>query len=129
MFTDCTEIMCMQAGNAYCNDENENLSVQIPEGCATWYDGCNTCSVQEGKLSICTLMMCFKNGEPSCLSYYIREKLHVGDICSRFCEDSSQSFIDRKNECPLRTRCASTNTNIGFDTCGDNALRCITIGH
>jgi len=46
------------------------LENSIPFNCATWYDGCNTCSVVNGQLSSCTYMMCFTNNAPKCETYY-----------------------------------------------------------
>ena len=38
----------------------------IPDNCLTWHDGCNMCSVENGKLTVCTQMMCFAQGTPQC---------------------------------------------------------------
>ena len=42
---------------------------EIPDNCLTWNDGCNTCSVNEGKLALCTEMYCFAQGTPNCMVY------------------------------------------------------------
>jgi len=42
----------------------------IPHGCASWFDGCNTCQVENDVATVCTLMMCFVSGTPECLSYW-----------------------------------------------------------
>ena len=69
-----------QYGN--CQVANE---ISIPDNCATWYDGCNTCQVRDGRAEICTLMYCFRNNEPYCMSYHIQSNsLNVGDVCYRF---------------------------------------------
>ena len=44
-------------------------SQTIPEGCLTWYDGCNVCEVSDDGLLGCTMMMCFQNGESECRAY------------------------------------------------------------
>ena len=44
-------------------------SCQIPNNCLTWNDGCNTCSVSDGKLALCTEMYCFAQGTPNCMVY------------------------------------------------------------
>ena len=41
----------------------------IPRNCVSWYDGCNTCSVNNGVLRACTRMMCFREDTPHCLSF------------------------------------------------------------
>ena len=54
-------------------DQNlpEKDKVKIPENCAIWFDGCNTCHVSEHGLEMCTLKLC-KYSEmqtPKCLEY------------------------------------------------------------
>jgi len=101
----------------------------IPDNCATWNDGCNTCQVRDGRAEICTLMYCFRQAEPYCMSYHIQyNSLEMGDICYRFCEDGSQESINRRSDCPDGTVCKKINVfgyDIGFDTCGDNSMRCL----
>lgn len=46
--------------------ENHNT---IPQSCATWYDGCNTCQVRNGQLGACTRMMCFRNDRAYCTRF------------------------------------------------------------
>ena len=41
----------------------------IPRDCISWYDGCNTCMVNNGVLGACTRMMCFKEDIPRCIQY------------------------------------------------------------
>ena len=76
-------------------------------------------------------MYCFINNEAKCISYYKNgvKQLKVGDICYRFCEDNSQSYIDNKGGCPGITKCTSTfNKNsvsmIAYDSCDDRAWTC-----
>lgn len=40
------------------NNENEIIQSEIPEGCETWFDGCNNCMVGEGGKIACTRKMC-----------------------------------------------------------------------
>jgi putative hemolysin len=44
---------------------------EIPEGCISWYDGCNTCSVIDGQIGGCTRMYCQEMNEPECLEYAV----------------------------------------------------------
>ena len=37
--------------------------------CVSYFDGCNHCSVKDGKPDACTLMYCEKPTEPKCLQY------------------------------------------------------------
>ena len=41
----------------------------IPHNCLSWFDGCNTCSVNNGVLRGCSRMMCFTESNPHCLSF------------------------------------------------------------
>ena len=110
-------------------DCSSSKTPQIPWNCAQWYDGCNTCEVSGGDVQACTMMMCFTNNRPYCMSYY-SGGLQQGDMCYRFCEDGSMTPINRRNDCPKDTECVSENSNlIGFDSC-NNVMRCIpTNGH
>jgi len=107
----------------------------IPDNCATWNDGCNTCQVRGGRAEICTLMYCFRQAEPYCMNYHIQKNtLNMGEVCYRFCEDGSQESVNRRSDCPSETECVSTyNKNsvsmISFDSCYDRAYTCQTTGH
>ena len=51
----------------------------IEDGCHHWFDGCNTCEVEDGRLA-CTEKMCFQtNGEAHCLDDEIGDG-HSTDI-------------------------------------------------
>ena len=41
----------------------------IPNNCISWYDGCNTCQVNNGIIGGCTRLMCFREGWRHCLSF------------------------------------------------------------
>lgn len=116
--------ICYERKPGYCIDDTSN-SMNVPWNCVTWFDGCNTCYHINGALGGCTMMMCFTRAEPYCMTY-TTEPLRLGDICYRFCEDGSQTSISRRNDCPKNTVCTQDNPNkIAFDTCSNNALRCI----
>ena len=114
---------------------------RIPENCATFYDGCNTCQVRDGIAEICTMMYCFTNNPTRCLTYYRDNtqnnkpnNLLVGDICYRFCEYGLQEPVNRKDDCPTNSVCKSTfNENsvsmISYDSCNDRAWTCQIEGH
>ena len=54
-----------------CIDLKKPPSNNIPENCASWNDGCNTCMVnKDGSIGGCTRMMCFIKNDPKCNSYY-----------------------------------------------------------
>ena len=42
-----------------------------PPNCASWFDGCNTCLIRDGNIYGCSMMMCFRQGNPHCLSFDI----------------------------------------------------------
>ena len=44
------------------NNQNNHLI-----NCEIWYDGCNTCQVNNGIIGSCTRIMCFREDEPRCL--------------------------------------------------------------
>ncbi len=47
-----------------------NELVNAPEkSCLDWFDGCNTCSVKDGKVLSCTEIMCYVMEEPRCLAH------------------------------------------------------------
>ena len=51
-------------------DKNHSVNeVKIPRNCVSWFDGCNTCGVKDGKLTMCTQMACEKLAPPKCLKF------------------------------------------------------------
>ncbi len=97
----------------------------IPYGCATWFDGCNHCMVSNGQLAACTRMMCFTQRPAECLSY---NRLNVGDVCYRFCEDGSEQTVNARDKCPSGSQCVQQNSQntLGFDSCGSSAWFCVS---
>ena len=128
--TDCTEEVCyVNPVNSRCN-RFDYQNPTVPMNCASWFDGCNTCMVNNGQITGCTMMMCFRIADPYCQSF-TTDDLQKNDICYRFCEDSSQTYIDRQNDCPSGTQCLSESTSlVSFDSCGYRAKKCLTVqGH
>ena len=122
----CSENVCYMkpSQQGQCVD-NVHPETFIPEDCLTWYDGCNTCSVNDGLLEACTMMYCFTTNDPQC-TQYLNSELTQGDICYRFCEDGSQTMIDRSEDCPKGTECMPSDMDmISYDSCGVRAHRCI----
>ena len=39
---------------------------KIPDGCISYFDGCNNCMVSNGVMTACTYMTCKKYEEPRC---------------------------------------------------------------
>ena len=50
----------------------------IPDNCAIWFDGCNTCQISD-KGNLCTKMMCMNQQPSECKRYYIPEELSADD--------------------------------------------------
>ena len=44
-------------------------NTRIPNGCIIWYDGCNTCMVNNGNTGVCTEMECSTYDTSDCLRY------------------------------------------------------------
>jgi hypothetical protein len=47
------------------NQQNDH----IPLECSVWYDGCNTCQVNNGIIGACTRVMCFTENPTRCINY------------------------------------------------------------
>ncbi|KYC45562.1 MAG: Kazal-type serine protease inhibitor domain protein [Candidatus Methanofastidiosum methylothiophilum] len=43
---------------------------EVHPGCKSWFDGCNTCFINENGEASCTEMYCEEPGELRCLEYY-----------------------------------------------------------
>ena len=41
----------------------------IPLDCVSWNDGCNTCGVEQGQTTMCTMMACFRQATPYCMAF------------------------------------------------------------
>lgn len=46
-----------------------NNPIQIPNNCKKWFDGCNSCEVNNGVLGSCTRLLCFTEDTPYCLKF------------------------------------------------------------
>lgn len=121
---------------AYDRDQNgrciepQTPPVVIAHNCVSWYDGCNTCFVHEGNIQGCSMMMCFTQNEPYCQAFSTAA-LEIGDLCYRYCEDGSQSFVDMRAQCPQSSQCVAQDTaSVSYDACNQNAYTCQSIiGH
>jgi len=71
----------------------------IPVGCSRWFDGCNTCTVLDGKLDKCTLRACQPQDleEPKCTAYDYVEKSE--NTCFGY------NFTDCPSECVVGPSC------------------------
>ena len=131
---ECTETLCSGplTREPQCISKDVSLDPMnpfepnIPHNCATWFDGCNTCSVQDGHTQICTLMACYRTLKPYCQTF-TTDPLIQGDICFRYCIDNSQSTINRADQCPKNTACMPHKNLHAFDYCHDNVMKCTSI--
>merc|ERR1719329_1314232 len=73
----------------------------IPEGCTSYNDGCNTCSVRNGQMGACTMMMCFRQGTPFCSAYADGRTCTGPDACTDASGGGGQ---------PEGARCSTTPT-------------------
>jgi len=69
VLTGCTKVV-PEVDNTPVNSEPtsfENIDTTIiPEGCISWFDGCNTCIILNGQIAGCTKMYCEQMLEPKC---------------------------------------------------------------
>jgi len=74
----CNDVMCdLHCDNGFRVNEqgcsmcicNEGILDGIPNGCVSWFDGCNTCSVLNGVTQVCSMMYCITDQSPYCLLY------------------------------------------------------------
>ena len=62
---------------------------KIPNGCLSWFDGCNTCTVVKGKRGVCGTNTCSRRGGQKCLKYSsCRNNKMCGD--SHWCRRSAK---------------------------------------
>ena len=61
-----TKPQCIQYYEGYNADGEDKDEGSELKNCASWYDGCNTCMVRDGKIGGCTRMFCQKMNKPYC---------------------------------------------------------------
>jgi len=61
------ETPCPLTNNNFLTTDNSPPT--IPVDCVSWYDGCNTCSVANGIIELCTMMYCYSPQSSECLAY------------------------------------------------------------
>lgn len=65
--------------------------------CSSYFDGCNNCMVEDGKITACTLMYCETPTEPKCTQYISAEQKPEIDLtnCIRYFDGCNMcSVID-----------------------------------
>ena len=84
----------------------------VDEGCASWYDGCNTCAVRDGRLDACTEMYCDTPKEPKCLESDANGCADDPSWCYGDCSPNDCAYVSQKVK-PDGTlaRCKKKNTD------------------
>jgi hypothetical protein len=74
------------------SQENDTDTLEDSDltNCTSYFDGCNTCTVQDGKIGGCTRMFCETPEAPKCLEYATgtspMEPSHVANPASENCQ-------------------------------------------
>jgi len=69
-------------GMAEAQSKDGAAATAIPADCTSYNDGCNTCSVRNGQIGACTMMMCFRQGTPFCSVYADGRTCTGPDACT-----------------------------------------------
>jgi len=51
------------------NPKDSKIQQWVQNGCVSYFDGCNSCSMDESGRFACTAIACEQMGEPKCLEY------------------------------------------------------------
>ena len=80
-------------------------SNNIPDGCTTWFDGCNTCN-RNGPTDPmrCTMMLCLRQGTPECRGYATGYRPSLPTQNSQLNQRCAIGFCENLQDCP---RCSS----------------------
>ena len=74
---------CLEPAQAFCKEKRQITPVRAmqyyPQGCKTWFDGCNTCNTpvagrNQGKPFKCTKNFCKSFSMPMCADYYRKDE-------------------------------------------------------
>ena len=84
----------------------------IPSDCESYHDGCNTCSIQNGRLDACTEMYCERPKEPKCLDGDANGCSDDPSWCYGDCSPNDCAYVSQKVK-PDGTlaRCKEKNTD------------------
>lgn len=75
------------------DDKDKKDLEEQKEDCVKWFDGCNTCSMKNGKPYECTEIACEDYKEPRCLKYRDNEKDKKEE------DDKDEDKQDKKEDC------------------------------
>jgi|GEM_PF-1877063 len=72
----------------HCNNPPATPNPTIPPNCSSWFDGCNTCTVNNGAISGCTKLECKDTTKPpQCLTYSTPQP---SPSLTKYCKDNSE---------------------------------------
>jgi len=74
-------------------EASDDSNSDIPKSCIKWYDGCNDCSVVNGKLGACTEKACLVQNPTKCLEYSKSPQVSIKKGCNQ--------WFDGCNSCSL----------------------------
>jgi len=78
----CTRMYCEQPTQAKCleyiSTGTTNTEIDL-SNCVSYFDGCNNCTVKDGKADACTLMYCETPSQPKCTQYATGTKQPTAD--------------------------------------------------
>jgi len=90
--------------------EKEMARPQIPEGCESWFDGCNNCMVGENGMLACTRMFCAPEMmKPAKCTKFAEEKV---------VEEKITCFGIAGTPCPENMECKSSNNGVVMPDAG-----------
>ena len=81
-----------------CKITNGTPNKKIPKNCALWFDGCNTCSVNDGKIRFCTKRMCLRMEEAACREHHTSTNTQTHEK-GKQCFDGKDNDHDGKSDC------------------------------
>eukprot|EP00493_Phyllostaurus_siculus_P002414 UN02427 len=119
---ECPPLLCrMHCENGYvqengcdiCECISDEREIEVcPEGCITWYDGCNNCICNGGEATICTLKGCSVMEDPYCAEFEIEGPIVTEDpkepCISVLCESGCDLVGADESGCGGECICPST---------------------
>merc|ERR1712154_617586 len=78
-------------------------------GCKSWFDGCNMCSCDGGKVGACTKRACLRMEQPKCMDEQDKQpckKLSADECASRDdCQAKGKKCRDKKQKKEKKKKC------------------------
>jgi|GEM_PF-5764415 len=101
----------------------KTASGNIPEGCVSWFDGCNTCTVKDGEVGACTKMSCKATTADSKCQAFAPE-FKAGASAATAVEDDASAPDTMPETQREATADVPANCKIWFDGCNS----CVVMG-